>query len=509
MNEGLTIQKVLNDIKANKTEEYCGRINFIKKKDLHNIIRDFKIEYMKNLHPDEIASVDNLVQKLSKCGNSPILHYENHQEKFCLIIMTEFQKQIIKNFRYSKIYVDGTHNLNAYSVQLFWIVVMNENGNGIPCAFCFSKKSDLNALLLFFQKVKDAVGMIETKIFMSDDIPEFSEAWARVMGEPQYHLLCWWHINKNWSKHINNKIKNQQKRDFVKKTLYNLATDIQDITKFTSALQNFLNILRADEQTKDFSNYFSSFFVHKMKCWAFCYRQRIGVNTKINLENLYRKIKRIYLNENHPRVEKAVKSFYELIRDTMLGPAEFSIENPEGRIQHILNNHLMIESSSLSDIEQEESISNAWFVPSTENQNLKYKVERLQEVCDQESCIFRCIECQMCLHTYRCSCLDNTICLNICEHIHKIGIMMKWEKFISYEIDFEEMQVVNEVEIIADECISIEEVHDIEQENVRVRNKLEILLDRMNNLTLQEKEIEDLDILIDKMNALIENCEKR
>jgi hypothetical protein len=50
-----------------------------------------------------------------------------------------------------------------------------------------------------------------------------------------------------------------------------------------------------------------------------------------------------------------------------------------------------------------------------------YKVENLKKVCIENVCPLQCRTCNVCVHTYQCSCIDSRVYLNICKHIHKIG----------------------------------------------------------------------------------------
>lgn len=88
----------------------------------------------------------------------------------------------------------------------------------------------------------------------------------------QYHLLCWWHINKNVTKNAG---------ILLKKTFYTLATQTQDVTELASRLKKFLNDLKNDCDTKDFYEYFASFYVPKVECWAYCYRHHVSLNTNM------------------------------------------------------------------------------------------------------------------------------------------------------------------------------------------------------------------------------------
>lgn len=61
---------------------------------------------------------------------------------FCLVIMTDIQKSMFKQFGDNIIAVDGTHGLNNYDFELTSILVVDEFGEGIPVAFMFTNRKD-------------------------------------------------------------------------------------------------------------------------------------------------------------------------------------------------------------------------------------------------------------------------------------------------------------------------------------------------------------------------------
>ena len=60
---------------------------------------------------------------------------------------------------------------------------------------------------------------------------------------------------------------------------------------------------------------------------------------------------------------------------------------------------------------------NYWLVNSEKDINIKYKVEKTYSSCSFE-CVLRCDMCHICIHSYKCTCLNNLINYNICKHIH-------------------------------------------------------------------------------------------
>jgi len=56
--------------------------------------------------------------------------------------MTNFHEEQLKKFGHNKICIDGTHGTNAYDIQLYRIVTVDEFGSGCPVAYCLPNRSD-------------------------------------------------------------------------------------------------------------------------------------------------------------------------------------------------------------------------------------------------------------------------------------------------------------------------------------------------------------------------------
>lgn len=138
-----------------------------------------------------------------------VLPYNLDNENFILVISTNFQLQMFQHFgssSNSKICIDSTYRTNKYGLQLTTIVVVDEFGNGFPCAYCLSKKTDAGTWKIFFQKLKNKIGIIKTRIFISDDDPFYYNAWQQIMLSVKYPLLCTWHVDQSWRQNIQSKI---------------------------------------------------------------------------------------------------------------------------------------------------------------------------------------------------------------------------------------------------------------------------------------------------------------
>lgn len=91
----------------------------MKKKDIHNIKRDYNISYATRRHDNDATSVNLWVKEMiAKGDESPILYFKEQgnsddnvqrftKDDFCLIIMTQFQSELLIKFGNDKICIDG------------------------------------------------------------------------------------------------------------------------------------------------------------------------------------------------------------------------------------------------------------------------------------------------------------------------------------------------------------------------------------------------------------------
>lgn len=66
------------------------------------------------------------------------------------------------------------------------------------------------------------------------------------------------------------------------------------------------------------------------------------------------------------------------------------------------------------DIKKE--TENSWIICFITDKSIQFKVEKAISSCN--GCVHSCKLCKICIHSYTCSCDDNALHLNICEHIH-------------------------------------------------------------------------------------------
>lgn len=129
-------------------------------------------------------------------GKSPVLFYKGQDSvleeypqlkssNFILCIMNEGQTHVLQKFCSDCICIDSTHGLNSYQFEMHTLLVLDDLRQGFPCAFLISSRNDETVLQLFFNVVKNHIGMkIKPKVFMSDMAQGYYNAWLEVMEKP-------------------------------------------------------------------------------------------------------------------------------------------------------------------------------------------------------------------------------------------------------------------------------------------------------------------------------------
>jgi len=141
------------------------------------------------------------------------------------------------------------------------MMTVDEFGSGCPVAFCFFNRSNEVNFKLFFEKIKVKVGIINAKVFMSDDTPTFYN-WSGVMGSVKHQLLCSRHVNRNWQENLN-KVSGGPEKKLVSQTLRFLMHQTQD---FQNHLSKCIEDLMSDDDTKALGIYFKNIIHDDRNC---------------------------------------------------------------------------------------------------------------------------------------------------------------------------------------------------------------------------------------------------
>ena len=144
------------------------------------------------------------------------------------------------------------------------------HGEGYPLAWCLSNREDQLFLVNFFNALKDRVGNMNPKWFMTDDAEQFYSAWVRVFGGNPNKLLCAWHVDRAWRENL----KQISNRETQVQVYHNLRLLLEETDKeaFETLLSKTTAQLSAYSETKSFAKYFTTYYAFRKQQWASCYR---------------------------------------------------------------------------------------------------------------------------------------------------------------------------------------------------------------------------------------------
>jgi hypothetical protein len=416
--------------------------------------------------------------------------------------MTSFQSQQLVKFGHDKVCLDGTHGTNSYDFQLYTLMTVDEFGSGCPVAFCFSNRADETIFKLFFEKIEIKVGVITSNVFMSDDAPAFYNAWSTVMTEVPNQLICTWHVDRNWRKNLSKIRGGAEKRAFVYKSLRVLLQCVS-VDGFNNSLIQVLHDLQRDSDTVSFGEYFSSHYANRAQCWAYCYRLGLGINTNMYLESLHKVLKYVYLEGRKiKRLDKTVNAVLKIARDSLFKRLIKLAKNTStDKVKGIKQSHKAgqaITSDFIRCLENESQ----FLVTSSSCASQQYHVVKVDEDCDGP-CL-RCTECDICVHTFRCTCIDYIIKLNICKHIHACVARAR-----NYNSNLDQVNNCKRVTPLQisniDALFSSNVLHELKpSQNDTIKERAKLVLDLCDSASLTNDEhqvvLKHFDKIIDMLN---------
>lgn len=478
------------------------------KKQLRNVERDFQLVDGK-AHPSDNVSVRLWIENMSNLSEeeNPIIYYNLKDDDLFLIIATNLQLQMLKRFGVEKICVDSTHGTTEYDVYLTTVVVVDEYGNGFPSAFCFSKKKDTDAWVTFFSKLKDKVGIIKTKVFMTDDDPAFYNGWRAVMGDVDHRLLCSWHVDQAWRKQIQAKIVGSlERKTAVYKSLKVLQHE-PNVDEFESILLGVCEELGKDKNTKEFGHYFQTNYVNRKEQWAYCHRRSCGINTNMFLESVHKTLKYHYLKgRKNKRMDLCINALLQYIKDKsferFIKLVKNSYSAKEDRIVTSHNAAIKLLDNVLVD--DHSPYNNLWTINSATEKNVSYTVRKVKETCDLDNCKLKCRLCDVCIHIFQCECPDYVIRQNICKHIHLILLNEK-----NNTQSTEPVEHIPDFEIESLEKALVNRHEDEENEKDLKRSIIDKFMTGVGLVETGKFSSEELTIINKKMDVILDELTSR
>ena len=127
------------DARMHFTEEVT-RKHLITRQDCLNITRKVR-DFSSHRHTEDAIFTDRIVRELEKEIPSPVLLYKPQfqassdfpilpDDTFLMVVMTQFQLEMLIQFSHKLVSLDSTHNTNQYGFKLITLVVADEFRNG-------------------------------------------------------------------------------------------------------------------------------------------------------------------------------------------------------------------------------------------------------------------------------------------------------------------------------------------------------------------------------------------
>ena len=180
-----------------------------------------------------------------------------------------------------------------YNFQLFSLVAQNSYGQAVPIAFLITSDGRMDTLKIFLNEFKKIYPWVGT--FMTDNDDAEIGAIEAVYPESN-HLLCWWHILRNWRIRLLQPQNISNDPNFKTK-LFDLLMNSND---FEADFEQLLSIA-----SPEFSKYLQTFLYPKREKWAHQFRKYIkmykSTNSNMLIESFHNILKTKFFNKKFNR----------------------------------------------------------------------------------------------------------------------------------------------------------------------------------------------------------------
>lgn len=232
--------------------------------------------------------------------------------------------------------------------------------------------------------------------------------------------------------------------------------------------------------------------------WAYCHRINAGINTNMALESFNKFLKYNILNGNtRITVEKLLDAIDEVVEEKMWKTIA-NMERPTSNNYQdkvIIKAHKKAEESKIENVTMDEP--GKYRVKSSTEGKYYFVYNNQIDICNCLSSI--CRVCEICIHKYRCECVEYAVKNTMCKHVHIVALFERkacGTKIPGLARDVQEEKKPLHVEYPSENQIkvteAIEEFITLKNEDVELdettRRKLisEEFLNRMNSLSNED-----------------------
>lgn len=190
------------------------------------------------------------------------------------------------------------------------------------------------------------------------------------------------------------------------------------------------------------------------------------------------------------RLDSSINALMMLLRDKSFERIiKMTKQKKSSKMLQIIASHNKSKNIELNKIHQIEE--NVWLITSESDSKIKYCIEKVDIICN--TCVLRCDTCNICVHTFKCSCMNNVIYFNICKHIHATARLNIPQQDLNNKHEsiktIDQSTILENAVAISKTTISLDD--DIKQ-------KMEIMFGLYNRSTLNDE----------NKNKILNHCNK-
>ena len=175
-----------------------------------------------------------------------------------------------------------------------------------------------------------------------------------------------------------------------------------------------------EENHPRFHQYMKTMYASRAEQWASCYRLNTQLDTNMHVETFHRVIKIDYLkHKQNRRIDHLLHILFKYNRDLVFN---FLKKEIFGKRSHKVCEIMMHHRAALKTCEKGNADIVAiddytWRLQSESEPGKWYTVEKSNNDTSC-GCHLKCDECNICVHTYSCTCLNAILHNTICKHVH-------------------------------------------------------------------------------------------
>lgn len=269
---------------------------------------------------------------------------------------------------------------------------------------------------------------------------------------------------------------------------------------FEKDFMKFLDILKTEDSTREMFFYLKNNYLNNRQQWAYCYRKKKGINTNMFLESMHKVVKYEYLNgKKVKRLDKTLHCLQKFMTDKSV---DRLIKLTKGKnLKQLVDIKKRHRSAQCNDFRV--TVEDNSYIFHTENDQTLHLVSKVnQDVC----CELKCSYCNICWHTFECSCLDYQIKSMICKHIHFVvlkymNISEPVPNIILQEKKEKEIQMLTE-NMHTDFSNFPPGSFDTESKKDKIKNAALNIIANINSLHYSEEEYEFILKNLNVLNSL-------